>query len=103
MIVASIGSGPILSMMAITYGQQSSANGAATAQKKSLPVLLIHGYLSDATEWNKWQGFLKNDGITAFPITFQQSDDKCGSSAAHAKELSQKIGEIKRQDRTKLI
>lgn len=50
-----------------------------------------------ATEWNKWQGFLKNDGITAFPITFQQSDDKCGSSAAHAKELSQKIGEIKRQ------
>jgi len=38
---------------------------------------------------------LKKDGIPAFPITFQQSDDKCGSAADHANELSKKIGEIK--------
>jgi triacylglycerol lipase len=56
---------------------------------------LIHGYLSDAAVWNKWQDLLKKDGIPAFPITFQQSDDKCGSTAEHAKELSKKIGEIK--------
>ena len=40
---------------------------------------------------------LKKDGIPAFPITFQQSDDKCGSAAAHAEELSKKIGDIKSQ------
>ena len=52
-ILTSIGSRPLLSMMAITYGQQPSTNGSAiagagsTAPKKPLPVLLIHGYLSD--------------------------------------------------------
>ncbi|MGB8933867.1 MAG: hypothetical protein WCC17_02015 [Candidatus Nitrosopolaris sp.] len=100
MIVTSIGSGSFISMMAITYGQQSSTNGTvigSAAPKKALPLLLIHGYLSDAAAWNKWQDLLKKDSITAFPITFQQSDDKCGSAAAHAKELSQKIAEIKSQ------
>ncbi|MDQ6865034.1 MAG: hypothetical protein M3044_14565, partial [Thermoproteota archaeon] len=83
MIIISTGSGPFLFMMAIAYGQQSSTNGSAivgsTAPKKSLPVLLIHGYLSDAAVWNKWQDLLKKDGMPTFPITFQQSDDKCGS------------------------
>jgi len=100
-IITSIGSGPFLSMMAITYGQQPSTNGSAitgsTAPKKPLPVLLIHGYLSDAAIWNKWQDLLKKDGIPVFAITFQQSDDKCGSAAAHAKELSKKIGDVKSQ------
>jgi len=101
-IITSIGSGPFLSMMAITYGQQPSTNGrlsiaGSTAPKKSIPVLLIHGYLSDAAVWNKWQDLLKKDGIPVFAITFQQSDDKCGSAAAHAKELSKKIGDIKSQ------
>ena len=101
MIIISTGSGPFLFMMAIAYGQQSSTNGSAivgsTAPKKPLPVLLIHGYLSDAAVWNKWQDLLKKDGIPTFPITFQESDDKCGSAAAHAKELSKKIGDIKSQ------
>jgi pimeloyl-ACP methyl ester carboxylesterase len=98
-IITGIGSGPSLSIMEIAYGQRSNANSSAaldnTAPKKLLPVLLIHGYLSDAAVWNKWQDLLKKDGIPAFPITFQQSDDKCGSTAEHAKELSKKIGEIK--------
>ncbi|MGC2669019.1 MAG: alpha/beta fold hydrolase [Candidatus Nitrosopolaris sp.] len=101
MIVTSTGSGPFLFMMAIAYGQQSSTNDSAivgsTAPKQSLPVLLIHGYLSDAAVWNKWEDLLKKDGIPTFPITFQESDDKCGSAAAHAKELSKKIGGIKSQ------
>ena len=47
-----------------------------------LPVLLIHGYMEDASVWNKWINLLKNDGISAvYPITFKQSDDKCGSAA----------------------
>ncbi len=99
MIITSIGSGPFLSIVVIAYGQRSNTNSSAelgyTAPKKLLPVLLIHGYLSDAAVWNKWQDLLKKDGIPAFPITFQQSDDKCGSAADHANELSKKIGEIK--------
>jgi triacylglycerol esterase/lipase EstA (alpha/beta hydrolase family) len=100
-VIISIGSRPFLSMMVIAYSQQSSTSGSAiigsASPKKPLPLLLIHGYLSDAAVWNKWQDLLKKDGIPAFPITFRQSDDKCGSAAAHAKELSEKIGEIKSQ------
>jgi hypothetical protein len=63
LIITSIGSGPFLSIVAIAYGQQPSTNGSAiagsTAPKKPLPVLLIHGYLSDAVVWNKWQDLLK--------------------------------------------
>jgi pimeloyl-ACP methyl ester carboxylesterase len=94
-IVTSVASGSLLSTVAIAYSQQSTANGTAVIgshePQKPLPVLLVHGYLSDAAIWNKWQALLKKDGIPAFTITFQQSDDKCGSAAAHAKELSTKI------------
>ena len=42
-IITSIGSGPFLFMMVITYGQQPNTNGSAiagsTAPKKPLPVL----------------------------------------------------------------
>ncbi len=100
-IITSIGSGSFLSTVAIAYGQQPSTNGSAivgsTAPKQPLPVLLIHGYLSDSAIWNKWQDLFKKDGIPVFAITFQHSDDKCGSAAAHAKELSKKIGDIKSQ------
>ena len=74
------------------YGQ-SNANTATNSTK--LPVLLIHGYMEDASVWNKWVDLLKKDGISVYPITFKQSDDKCGSSAEHAKELSKIIGQIK--------
>ncbi len=62
-IITSIGSGPFLSTVVIAYGQQTSTNGSAiggsTASKQPLPVLLIHGYLSDASVWNKWQDLLE--------------------------------------------
>ena len=53
--------------------------------------------MEDAAVWNKWVDLLKKDGISAYPITFKQSDDKCGSSAEHAKELSNIIGQIKEE------
>jgi len=99
-IIMSIGIGTFLTLAAIAFGQQPSANSstiaASTAPKKPLPVLLIHDFLSDASIWNTWQALFKKDGIPSFPVTFQQSDDKCGSAAAHAKELSMKIAEIKK-------
>ena len=52
MIITSMGSGPFLSIVVITYGQRSNTNSSAviesTAPKKLLPVFLIQGYLSDA-------------------------------------------------------
>jgi pimeloyl-ACP methyl ester carboxylesterase len=77
---------------------QTSSLGNPTNSTKPLPVLLIHGYLADASTWSKWQDLLKKDGIAAYPITFNQSDDKCGSAADHAKELSDAIAKIKNQN-----
>ena len=76
---------------------QSSNNttNSNSSNNSTLPVLLIHGYMADASVWNKWVELLKKDGIVAYPITFKQSDDKCGSAAEHAKELSKIIGQIK--------
>jgi uncharacterized alpha/beta hydrolase family protein len=80
------------------YGQVSNTSNNTTTNtngSEPLPVLLIHGYMSDASVWKKWEDLLKQDNIPVFPITFSQSDDKCGSAAEHAKELSNQIGDIK--------
>ena len=80
----------------MVYGQSSNTTTKNnTSNDSTPPVLLIHGYMADASVWNKWVELLKKDGISAYPITFKQSDDKCGSAAEHAKELSKIIGQIK--------
>ena len=89
-----------LKLIEMTYGQSNTNNTNANTAVNSttkLPVLLIHGYMEDAIVWNKWIDLLKKDGISAYPITFKQSDDKCGSAADHAKELSNIIGQIKKE------
>src|ERR671911_1860023 len=82
-----------------THSQYTPNNNTnPVTNSTTLPVLLIHGHMEDATVWNKWVDLLKNDGISAvYPITFKQSDDECGSSAEHAKELSNIIGQIKKE------
>ena len=62
-----------------------------------LPVLLIHGYLSDASVWKKWENLLKTDGIQFQSIVFKKSDDKCGTASDHAKELSNIIEDFKKR------
>src|SRR5688500_20293357 len=85
----------------MTYSQSNTNNNNTNPVTNSttyLPVLLIHGYMEDASVWNKWIDLLKKDGICAvYPITFEQSDDTCGSAAEHAKELSNIIGQIKKE------
>jgi triacylglycerol esterase/lipase EstA (alpha/beta hydrolase family) len=68
----------------------------ATAQEDEdiLPVLLVHGYYEDASIWETWEEFLEADDIPFYTITFQQSDDKCGSAIEHARELNNIIQEI---------
>lgn len=82
-----------------TYSQYNTNNNTnPITNSTALPVLLIHGHMEDATVWNKWVDLLKKDGISAaYPITFKQSDDECGSAAEHAKELSNIIGQIKKE------
>jgi uncharacterized alpha/beta hydrolase family protein len=96
MIVSNSSSNETFNFTEIVYGQSSNTTSKNdTSNNSKLPVLLIHGYMADASVWNKWVDLLKKDGISAYPITFKQSDDKCGSAAEHAKELSKIIGQIK--------
>jgi triacylglycerol lipase len=60
----------------------------------SSPVLLVHGLAEDASIWKKWEELLTNDGIQYHTITFQESDDKCGTALAHALELGKRVDEI---------
>lgn len=87
----------LLPPVSVDAQNSSTANTTNTNASEPLPVLLIHGYMSDASVWKKWEELLKKDSIPVFPITFRQSDDKCGSAAEHAKELSTQIGDIKDQ------
>jgi uncharacterized alpha/beta hydrolase family protein len=90
----------VLKLFSASYAQASSpspTDNSTNAPKQPLPAILIHGYFSDASVWNKWQDLLKKDGIAPYPVTFNQSDDKCGSAAEHAKELSNQITQIKSQ------
>jgi len=60
----------------------------------SSPVLLVHGLGEDASIWMKWEELLANDGIQYHTITFQESDDMCGTALTHAVELGKRIDEI---------
>ena len=63
---------------------------------RRLPVLLIHGFLTDASVWNTWQDLLKRDNIPFEAVTFKQ-DDKCGSAEIHAAELNEIVKFFKKQ------
>ncbi len=63
-------------------------------ENPSSPVLLVHGLGEDASMWKKWEELLTNDGIQYHTITFQESDDMCGTALAHALELGKRIDEI---------
>jgi triacylglycerol lipase len=66
------------------------------AGNPSSPVLLVHGLGEDASMWKKWEEMLTKDGIQYHTITFQESDDKCGTALSHAVELGKRVDEILR-------
>jgi pimeloyl-ACP methyl ester carboxylesterase len=63
-------------------------------EQQPLPVLLIHGYFSNALVWETWEELLENDAITASAVTFSL-DDACGSAEEHASELNQIVEDFK--------
>jgi pimeloyl-ACP methyl ester carboxylesterase len=90
-IVVTIAVAPIIiGIISLFY----SANGQPIATRP-LPVILVHGYFEDASIWSRWQQLLQNDTVQVFPVTFQQSNDECGSANEHARELSQIVQEVK--------
>lgn len=83
-----------------------SANGQPSiTNKRPLPVILIHGYFEPKSVWDHWQNLLESKTKT-FAVTFNTTDDKCGSADEHAKELGQVIKEVKRetgQDKVNIV
>ena len=81
-----------------------SANGQATRcnnldSKDSLPVLLVHGWNqgvdgSITNDWSEWAKRFNQENIPFCLVTFQQSNDACGASTDHAKELDQLVQRI---------
>ena len=65
----------------------------AVSQTSVLPVLLVHGYLEDATVWRTWEKLLSEDDIPFYTLTFT-NDDRCGSATAHAAELQTIVQKI---------
>lgn len=86
-----------------TYGQNQSEGQQQQSEKLLLPVLLIHGYVEDATVWKKWEDMLRKEGIQFFTVTFKDSDDKCGSAEQHARELEKRVQDIKQQSGSQKI
>jgi pimeloyl-ACP methyl ester carboxylesterase len=94
MIIA-IGIAPIMGSFPLFYSASSQPVTGPNITGP-LPVILVHGYFEDASIWLRWEQLLQSDGIQAFPVTFQQSSDECGSAKDHAQELSQIVQDVKR-------
>ena len=87
-VAISIGVGAIGSLV------NRPPEASTTGGNPSSPVILVHGLAEDASMWKKWEELLTNDGIQYHTITFQESDDMCGTALAHAVELGKRVDEI---------
>ncbi len=65
-------------------------------QSKPVPVLLIHGYNSDASVWTEWNKFLTNSHIPHKAVTYPLNDE-CGSALNHATQLQKIIDDYKKE------
>jgi pimeloyl-ACP methyl ester carboxylesterase len=88
--VAAIAIGVAASASLVNRPPEVSTGGG----NPSSQVLLVHGLGEDASMWKKWEELLTNDGIQYHTITFQESDDKCGTALSHAVELGKRVDEI---------
>jgi pimeloyl-ACP methyl ester carboxylesterase len=96
----------IISFLTISFGMSLTlANGqpvpanrtmtATTSKTGPIPVLLIHGYASDASVWKKWEPLLNKDHIPYIEVNFGSFlgpfygpyYDECGTAVDHANDL----------------
>jgi uncharacterized alpha/beta hydrolase family protein len=103
-----------LSQILVTNGSFfPSANGQATRcnnldSKDTLPLLLLHGWNqgvggSIKNDWSEWAKQLNQENIPFCLVSFQQSNDACGSSADHAKELGQLVKQVQNETGQKQV
>ena len=78
-------------------GRSGEVTQVSQASKSTLPVILVHGWASDASVWKTWEGLLQRDGISYYPITFHNSDDKCGAALAHGIEIGEQVQRIPKE------
>ncbi len=86
----------VILLVGLIFVANSSAISGQLEGKSSQPlppVLLIHGYFSNASVWDEWKKLLRNDSINASAVTFTL-DDVCGSAEEHALELDRQIKKI---------
>src|SRR5215210_8262730 len=91
-VVVAIATGTAIFTSSANRSAQTSISGG----NPSSQVLLLHGLGEDASMWKKWEELLAKDGIQYHTITFQDSDDKCGTAIAHAVELGKWVDETLR-------
>jgi triacylglycerol esterase/lipase EstA (alpha/beta hydrolase family) len=70
-------------------------NQIIQSARNGLPVILIHGYKEAARVWSQWEYRLGQDKIPFCTVSFDFSDDKCGSAMDHAREMNGIIEEVK--------
>ena len=75
--------------------QRVCDNQITQSAGNALPVILLHGYKEPAGVWELWEHKLAEDNIPFCTVTFDFSDDSCGSATAHASELGAIIEEVK--------
>ena len=104
LILALLASGFIF--LYIYWSNDAQASVLISANKSNvnsnLPVLLIHGYLSNESVWDRWETLLENDGIVYKAVTFE-NDDSCGKAKDHATELTRIIEDFKNDTRKEKI
>jgi pimeloyl-ACP methyl ester carboxylesterase len=61
------------------------------------PILLLHGYSSDSSAWDKWvEWFSNRDMYDIYPIKFNDND-LCGPLDSHVRQLHRDIDRILKQ------
>jgi pimeloyl-ACP methyl ester carboxylesterase len=54
-----------------------------------------YGYNEPSNVWSSWETLLRHDGIPFCTVSFNQSDDECGTAVDHANEPNQIIQKVK--------
>ena len=96
LLIISLSLAPIFKPTNLAYAQTSPCdNGQIVGSSQILPVILIHGYAEPSNVWSTWEQLLSQNNIPFCTVSFHQSDDECGSSISHARELAQIIQQVK--------
>lgn len=87
---------PTIGSLHSAFAQTACDNEIMHSSGNALPVILIHGYKEPADVWSLWEHRLALDNIPFCTVTFDFSDDECGSAMDHAREIGPIIDWVKR-------